>query len=270
MKQIRPLTVYKRLNPESFKILSTLLYDGKGLSEKQKENEFYFMYCFSDSGLHNSELSPENWRNTCEYSFFWKDEDHKNNICTITEMGRFLMTGWYYGIEDFCKMVCRQLFNAWKHKQENSIDFNDLEFSEAVQHIRENIGYFYQHENDLKMYLLEHFFKDQMKLFLPEPPEELKTFTEAVDLLQVIKERNLKRDPEHYYKRCNDLESYVSYLEEILENYSIDHLDFDEYTDQEEEESRKYFEGINKSQAEYKKKCSEVSLENIQALKMLT
>jgi hypothetical protein len=269
MKQIRPLTVYKRLNPELYKILQ-MGYESKGLSAKQRENEFYFMYCFNNSGLYNPGLSYEDRKSTCECGFFWKDEENRNNKCTITEMGRLLLTGWYYGIEDFCKTVCQQLFNAWKYKQENSIEFNDLEFSEAVQHIRENIGYFYHHENDLKMYLLEHFFKEQMKPFLPEPPDELKTFTEVVDLLQGIKERNLKRDPDYYYKRCDDLENYVFYLEEILENYSIDHLDFEEYTAQEEEEGQKYFEKIGALEAEHKKKSAAVLFEENTVMKMLT
>ncbi|MEW6274210.1 MAG: hypothetical protein AB1556_03735 [Bacillota bacterium] len=192
-----------------------------------------------------------------------------NNKCTITEMGRLLLTGWYYNIENFTKKIYRQIFNAYRYKAENGIQFNDLEFAEAVKHIRENIGYYYHHENELKIYMLEHFFKEYIKPFLPKQPKELEAFAWAVKIIQKEKER-IKRDPDYYWQRLDDLESYVTYLEEILEDHGIEYLSLEEYTAQRERNGEEYLERLSEIEREYRKKCAAVLLGSGEAIKMLT
>lgn len=267
MQQIRPLTAYKKLNPKLYEIIAKA-YRDKNMSAKQQENDFYFWYCYFECGLFDFNKPLEEVKNTPEYKFFWKDPNTPNNKCTITEMGRLLLTGWYYDIKDFTKKVCRWVFSAYRYKEENGIPFNDLEFAEALKHIRENIGYYYHHENELKMYMLEHFFKEYIRPLLPEQPKELEAFTWAVKVIQKEKEK-IRRDPDYYWQRLDDLESYVAYLEEILEDHGIEYLSLEEYIAQSEKEAKGYLEKLNEIEAEYRKNCA-VLLGSGAAIKMLT
>jgi len=271
MNQIRPLIAFKKENPGVYAIIMQMV-DRSACSIKQQENNFYYWYCFFESGIyknHEGETIEEKI-NASDCRFFWKDPNTSNNKCTITEMGRLLLTGWYYGIKDFAQAICQQLFNAWKFKQDSSLSFNDLEFAEALKHIRENIGYYYHHTEQLKIYMLEHFFMEQIKPLLPEMPEKLKRFYEVTKLFEDIKQHNLKKKPDYYYERCEELEEYISYLEEILDENGLSYLSLEEYTKQQTEEGAHYVQEIEEAEQAYRARCSAALLEGAAKLKMLT
>lgn len=252
-KHIRPIASYRKANPELYRVINYNVSDTK-LSKKQEENNFYWMYaCFELDFFKRSKEGGFN-------KFCWKDENTKNNICTITEMGRLHLTGWYYNIENFTLGLCKKLYAAYNYKIDNNIQFNDLEFSKAIIHIRENIGYYYHNENELKIYLLKHFFEKEIQKLLPHPPEEYQHLLEVIDFLEDIKKRNLKKDPEFYYHRTDDLENYTIYLEELLESYGISYLSEEDFLKQNKKDSEEYVKQIQQQESEYIEKCNAVLL----------
>ena len=258
-KQIRPLIAFKKENPMLYTLIMKQLVSrfSGSRSTKQQENDFHFWYCFFESKINANVkgLELEERTKTREWQFFFKDPDTESNKSTVSEMGRLLLTGWYYGseAEDFTQEVCQQIFSAWKFKLDNNQPFNDMEFGEAVKHIRENIGFYYYHRNELKIYMLKHFFMEQIKPMLPEMPEELKDFYAALDMLDRIKKANLKRNPDYYYQQYHHQENYISYLEELLDQYGIGYESFDEYIEKEERETEKYFQEIERLEQEYQR-----------------
>jgi hypothetical protein len=229
-KNIRPLSAYKNANPSfytHYKEASGVIF--KTQSKKQEENNWYWAYGFLVSKIPHV---IEGEKSTGFY--FHKTENRIVNKCTAVEVGRLCLVGWYYNIENFALNICENIYNAFCLKNEKNIEFNDLEMAEALKHIRENIIYYYNNEDSLKIYMLEHFFKEQIKGILPELPEEIKVINEWKEHFENIKKKNEKKDKDYYYKRSDELESYNYYLEQILEEYGIEHLTQEEYREREE------------------------------------
>lgn len=255
-KNIRPLAAFKKTNPETYRRYGKEynLFEGN-FSAKQKENNFYWSYAFFNSEIPMRIDEKPN-------SFYWKDEDTMQNKCTITEIGRLLLYGWYYDNEKFTLEISRNLYNAYIYKIEHNIIFNDLEFSEAIQHIRDNFIYYYQNEEDLKIYMLKHFFEKEIKAILPEPPERLKLFDILMNQFKVEREANLKKDKNYYYNKCGDYEGYAEYLEEMLEQNYIDHSSFEEHCKEQQNGCDAYLEEINSIDIKYQEDCKNILLKN--------
>lgn len=176
------------------------------------------------------------------YHFFWRNGETRANVKTITELGRLLMTGWYYEELDFTLDISRALYNAWMYKKEHEIDFNDSEFENAIKEIRSNILFYLSNKDELKVYLLKHFFAEQIKPLLPEEPKEQKEFNEIIEFLKNEKLHNLKKNPDYYYHRTLMLESYVEYLQEQLEEYGIPYIEESQFEKDKEAENNTFIE----------------------------
>lgn len=244
-KNIRPLAAYKKANPERYKIISSSI---ESTSKKGHENEFYWLHCYYNSGI---EIFDGNL-NRPPNPFFWKSVNEKNNKGTVTELGRLFLTGWYHNVEDFTKEVGMYVYRAYQRKHESGEAFNDLEFKDAVLHIRENIGYYYHNPNELKFYILETFFKEALKPLLPPIPEELSTYDKAIELIETIHKNRLKRDKNWYVKNFNGLESYIYYLMELLDCNEINYLSQSEYEAETAADNKAYFDNISELQKAYK------------------
>jgi len=249
---IRPLAAFKNKNPEIYEAVNSFC-NKNNMSAKHKENEFYWHYCFMFGSFVDSEnLFP---------SFFFSDPGTFINKSTITEMGRLLLTGWYYNIEEFAKKTCQYIVNGYEKAEDKKI--NDLEFAKAVKHIRENIGYYYHHEGDLKVYLMKKFFNEEIKEYLPEPSEELKSTQNAIDFINKIEKNCIKKDKNYYRNNMYFLEERTIYLEEILDNYGIEYLQEGEHKKQYDksciEFRAKYSDLLN----EHEKACNKNLLENV-------
>lgn len=289
-KHIRPIMAYKKANPERYKIINNFFVDPhtKATSTKGRENEFYWSYCVfvaswgTDIKLYT--YSPElldlirkelkegttdkeinDWAEEkikenpellvkSEPNPFYFNPIYQNrvNIGTVTELGRLFLTGWYYNIEEWTYEVGRYVYRAYHKKRTQGEEFNDLEYKNIVSHIRENIGYYYHNNPDLKLYILEKLFSKELQPLLPEKPKELASYDCAMDLFTDIHKARLKKDKNWYVKHYNQIEEYVGYLEEILDKYGIEYKDQEEYLAEAEEENKKYFQGIENLQREYR------------------
>lgn len=249
-KHIRPIAAYKRVNPELYKhyndIVSVLGL--KAGSSKQKENNFYHAYGMYMCGESVTE----------DKTGFFVANDNYVNICTITEMGRLLLTGWYYNIENFTIDICRKLYNAYAYKKNNNIVFNDLEFAKAIIYIRENAGYYYHNEDELKIYLLNHFFEKETKDLLPPAPK----IFQIIDIVGREKKNNLKSDKDYYYKRADFLDSYVEHLQDVLDEYNISYQTEDEHKEIYDKEEKEIISDIVKEIDEHEEKCKAILLKS--------
>ena len=281
-KTIRPLAAFKKDNSEIYKKLSTL---STASSLKAKENDFYFSYAAYSLGVESikeilhprqidlinrikNELSftEEEKKNRIdrvkrgtqhltktEYdSFFFNERGEDVIKGTVSEIGRLLLYGWYYDIEDWAQEVALYIYKAYKKIEIAGEAFNDLEFKEAVKHIRENIGYYYHNEPELKLYILETFFNEKLQALLPEKPKELKSYEDTVESILEIRKNQKKKGIDYWINKTEDYEHYSFYLADILEEYNLEFLSFENYCKKEEEEAKDKYKNIEKLRADYK------------------
>lgn len=247
--QIRPLTAYKKTNKELYSLVWNLTNSN---SLKGKENDFYFYYC-------NFNLDKRG-----KDSFFYNSEGMCTNKGTVSEIGRILLTGWYYDIEEFTKEIGIYIYNAFKKIESENNNFNDLEFQKAAKHIRNNILYYYQNKDKLKLYIIQSFFKDKIQDLLIEKPKELKEHNNLIELISEIRKNQSKKGTNFWINSAENNESYYYYLLEILENYNIDHLNFNEWLENEKIKDNDYYNKFNKIENDY----NELLFKNIKQIKL--
>lgn len=294
-KQIRPLAAYKRDNPEIYESIMGLI--AEDLSAKGKENSFYFHYACKFMGvermketLHPSTIDliermqihyTENGKSKehieevtdkikrvhshltkIEYnSFFFTVTGEETNMGTVSEIGRFLLTGWFYNVQDWSKEISGYVYNAYKKIETSKDVFNDLDFQKAVKHIRENIRYYYNNSQELKLYILKTFFNDKLKTLLPAPPEKLSNHIEIIEFLTEVRKNNKAKGVDFWINKASENERYYFYLQEILENLGIDDfLSLDDYTKEQNAENDEYWNEINNLEKDYYKTLSKVNL----------
>jgi hypothetical protein len=254
MKHIRPLTAYKKANPDFYHFCweNDDLNDSK--SKKGKENLGYWIYCWIKLDKSSKEGKPN--------PFFWNTAKSKNNLSTISEMGRLLLTAWYYNIEEWAMNVCGYVYNSY-NKKDNS--FNDLEFAKVVKHIRENIGFYLHNEQQLKLYIVESLFNDELQPLLPEKPKELKEYESGVEVMKELEKTWTKKDKDAFRKRMWNLDSYTGYLSDLLDQHGISYLELGEFLRGEQKENREYIDRLNQLYQEYQQ-----SILNVDSSKLLT
>jgi hypothetical protein len=236
-KVIRPLTAFKRLNPEYYNKVYLPLLESN--SAKGRENEFYLWYGYFKLGI--KELD----------SFFFTTQGDFTNKGTVSEVGRLLLYGWYYNIEDWTKEIGIYIYNAYKKIESNKETFNDLDFAKAVKYIRENVGYYYQNKTELKLYILETFFNNEIQELLPQKPKELIEHDRLIEYIESLRVNQRKKGVDYWINKSEDLEYYLSYLEEILKNYNIDFLSFEDYINKQNINDNEYFDTIERLEKTY-------------------
>ena len=258
-KTIRPITAYKRANPEFYNLCnSSVLHKGIA-SKKQQENRFYYSYAFHNSNTFKKDTGIK------ENKFWFGDDGNtKVNVCTITEMGRILLYGWYYDIVNFTLDICQQIYNAYNYKVANGLKFNDMEFSKALILLRENLGYYYHNQDEYKIFLLKFFFEKEVQKLLPPPPEKYQRILDIDQKAQKKQANNIKKDPNYYTNKVFYLEQYVEYLHSIIAG-AVDYYSFEEFTKIENKERNKFWdEHIKKVKIEiedHKEKCKAILLQ---------
>ncbi len=253
MKNIRPLTAYKKENTASYNLFMDPLRQGITGSKKQQENEFYWNYCFYRSGINSfkGKIFDEARKNDPAWQFFFKDEHTQNHKAIITELGRLLLAGWYHNIEEFTKDICHHVYNGYIKANEHNKVFKEMEARQAVKHIRNNIGYYHNNQEELKIYLLEIIFPEEVKQYLPAAPEQLQRFKEITSVLKKEKERNLNQDKDHYYKLADIQEHYIEHLQELLEQHGVNFMSLEEYQDQDRQLMQQYIEEVEAAFNQY-------------------
>lgn len=296
-KQIRPLVAFKKANPEHYSTIMGCVPDN--LSAKAKENYFYFLYAtvfmgverikdtfdpitielieyikttYSAEGKSEEQIeqrieqikSGHSHRTTTEYnSFFFNSIGEETNMGTVSEIGRFLLTGWFYDVQEFSKEISGYVYNAYKKTEASGDVFNDLDFQKAVKHIRENIRYYYNNSQELKLYILKTFFNDKLKTLLPAPPDKLDRHIKAIDFLTEIRKNDKAKGVDFWINKASEYEGYYYYLQEILENCDIDHLSLDDYNKEQNKENDVYWNEIDNLEKDYMNTLSTVNLTNL-------
>jgi hypothetical protein len=215
-KQIRPLTAFKKQNPEYFNIVNNLANTTSATkSKKGMENHLYFCYAGIEMGLKRGDR-------------FFVNNDNFTNKTTISEIGRFLLTGWYYNIESFTKEVSIYIYNSFYKKVNAGEKFNDMEFAEVVKHIRINISYYFDNVNACKYKILQALHLNELKKALPEPSKEIKERIKFEEFLKIDKNQK-KKGINHWIEKAEEMEAYCFLLKEKLEDLNIDHPTFEEF-----------------------------------------
>jgi len=280
-KTIRPLAAFKTVNPEIYKELSTL---SQASSLKAKENDFYFFYAVyslevekvketldptqirlikhikNKLNLTEEELEDEinSLKKATRHlikrefnSFFYTEQGEPTNKGTVSELGRLLLYGWHYEVKEWTQEIGMYIYKAYKKKESKGEPFNDLDFKEAIKHIRENIGYYYNNAPELKLYILESFFKDQLEQLLPEKPLELQQFDDFVNFLTEMRGNQKKKGIDYWINEAESWQDYAYYLQELIEdNFGAEAPTFEQW--KKEQNSEEYTEEIQRLREEYK------------------
>jgi hypothetical protein len=196
------------------------------------------------------------------HPFFWKDGDNRNNKLTITELGRLLLTGWYYGIEEYTKEISLYVFNAYNKKVKEKEGFNDMEIYNLVKHIRENIGYYNSNKNEMKLFLLDGLFKTQLQELLP-PPAKLKQHDETVGFLLEIRTNQKKKGIDFWVNKAESFEGYSYYLKELLEERELEFLTFEDWEIEFNKDDEGYSKEIDSLKKEYRKQLLNINLKKL-------
>lgn len=246
-KQIRPLAAYKKAHPEKWeKFYSKII---EGLKGKSRDNEIYWFMGFANYMERSDDITKPD-------PFFHSGAVHDNlrvrNRMTAIELGQLYLHCWYYDIEEFGEDMAKYIKRSYHRKTEKGEKFNDSEFANAVRHIRDNIGHYYYNQNAAKLYILETFFSDEVKPLLPEPPEIVKEFERGSDFLNRLEKAWIKKDPDYFKNRMYFLESYVEYLQGILDYYPVSYDDEHEYKSVYDQRGKEYIDKLNNAHKEHR------------------
>lgn len=213
--QIRPIAALKRSNPKFYQLcFNDTIFPAK--SKKDRENIGYWKYCWIVLG---ETIDPD----FSFPSFFFKSLNERANVGTITELGRLLLTGYVYGEipEAKTKEISMFVFRAYKRKTELNQPFNDLQFVEAIKHIRTNLEHYLVNDDKLKYYILKTFFETELDRLLPAKPKILIELKKVEHRFKQIKKQNQRQDKDFYFNRTLFLEDYVSYLQALLNESNL-------------------------------------------------
>lgn len=254
---IRPITAFKKANPELYAEVLDLV-GPEASSQKAKENSWYWWY---------SAVMVYDMSQGAKDSFLFTSSGYCTNKGTVSEVGRLMLTAWYYNIEEWAKNISLYVYNSYHKKRQRADAFNDLEFKAAVKYIRDNIGYYYNNEQELKLYILQTFFEEEVEPLLPEPVDKLKTFKEVKALLNTIHKNRLKSDKNWYIRNYEILEDYCYYLSEILDSSNIPYLPLEDFKAKQERENEQYLKEIQEAESAYRDSLKRVSLPLISSIK---
>jgi hypothetical protein len=89
-------------------------------------------------------------------------------------------------------------------------------------------------------------------VLLPEKPKELKSYEDTVESILEIRKNQKKKGIDYWINKTEDFERYSFYLADILEEYNLEFLSFEDYHKKEDEEAKDWYKNIEKLRADYK------------------
>ena len=149
-KAIRPLSKWKKENEDRWMFLyMPLIKESIPESKKSIENEFYFVHC-----IFTLETDFKTKRE--QDSFYYTPKGNLTNKVLVSEIGRLLLYGWYYNIEEWTKEIGLSVYKGYKEREKNKEHLDKKEISIKIKHIRDNIGYYYHNTSEVNI-LLAYF-----------------------------------------------------------------------------------------------------------------
>lgn len=257
-KVIRPIIAYKKANPEKYDYYNngTIMIKVNGDSKKQKENNFYYVYAFFNMGV--------SWGTHESPNPFIMSADGKtlNNTTTITEMGRLMLYGWYYGIEDFTKEICGYFNNVYNNTLDKDRAMMAGLMTKTASHVRENLGYYYHNKDSMKLYLMQQLAREDLDKIAPAKPDLLLIVDAAIKEAYETEAANLRKNKRHYIRLSYNQDTYISYLQGLLDEYGIRHRTFEENQADEEKALKPFYEKVAALETEHGTKMLAAALES--------
>jgi len=258
-KQIRPIYILKKVNPIFFDIcFNDKRFSTPKTSKKNRENIGYWKYAWFNLSNETTDFIRPN--------FFFDTNWSRNNICTLTEIGRLLLSGYCYGneVESFCQQIAQIIYKPYNRKRAQNDKFNDLEFSEALKEIRKNLIYYFHNPNEAKYYIIEKLFKTYLRKLLPPQPEALTQIEKRIEAAKNEKKRNERTDKDFYFFRAKFIERYSEYLQRELTKSGCQFLSETDFKEIENRYWDKELERINRIETDYKKQViKEINLNQL-------
>jgi len=128
---IRPLATWKRQNPELYE---TVYYEGFGIKEeysaKAQENMFYWYYCYTRYAKRGEPFKK---------NIFYKSQAKRDNIRLLTELGRLLLAGWYYDLEEYTIEYGNWIIEEYDRATSDGVKFEQDKAIEVIKHIRQRL-----------------------------------------------------------------------------------------------------------------------------------
>ena len=128
---IRPLATWKRQNPEKYKLVYC---EGFGINEeysaKAQENTFYWYYCWAKYATRDEPFKK---------NIFWKSPNKRDNIRLLTELGRLLLAGWYYDLEEYTIEYGNWIIAEYDRATSAGVKFEQAKAIEVIKHIRQRL-----------------------------------------------------------------------------------------------------------------------------------
>lgn len=134
----RPLKAYKKANKEYYNFINTNLIVEVG-SKKTNENNFYYHFAIQKLIEIDKNLSTPPETNEI---FFYKNREIAINKGAIIELGRLLILGWYYNLEDYAKELCLLIVKQYLENKKAKIKTDRLNLMNIIHYIKINIIYF--------------------------------------------------------------------------------------------------------------------------------
>jgi hypothetical protein len=128
---IRPLAKWKRQNPELYKLV---YYEGFGINEvysaKAQENTFYWYYCYTKYATRGEPFKK---------NIFWKSPNKRDNIRLLTELGRLLLAGWYYDLEEYTIEYSDWVLEEYYQATSDGVKFEQAKLIEVIKYVRQRL-----------------------------------------------------------------------------------------------------------------------------------
>lgn len=223
-------------------------------SKKEQENAFYRIYArwFSAIPWNLSNGGSIQWN-----PFYFDNHNGEVHNAIVTEMGRLLLTGWYFEVQPFAVDVCQYVYKSYLKKGEA---FNELEFAGRLKHIRENIGHYYLNPGDLKLYILESFFGDELTPLLPEKPEILQLVEVAHKAEQADK---AKHDKDYYFNLTCEQQEYIEDLQQALKLNCIPFQSFEDFTEDRKRQHQDFIREYMEANRDYRERIGNQDIEKL-------
>jgi hypothetical protein len=87
---------------------------------------------------------------------------------------------------------------------------------------------------------------------LPEKPKELQSHEEVIEFMIEIRNNQKKNGIDYWINKAEDYEGYYFYLADILEEYNLEFLSFEDYNKEEKQGITDYWKNIEKLKADYR------------------
>ena len=215
---LRPLKAFYKYMDKNPVMYSIYGAKGKKKGTKAYDNEVAWncgwMHCENKKVDDLGELSK--WQK----EFCFSNDAKPIRKGCVTEIGRLYITAFVYDVLDYHYEMMGWIQRCYyKHKKQGR-EFPDLGYARVLQRIRQNYGYYFRNQYELKYLIIEKFFKKELEKALPRKPK----FMRLIEKYHREKYNKFKGLSRQTLMDCGNFDyEYVQYLREQLNYYRLPH-----------------------------------------------